>query len=193
MYQQSDFIPPKSPSPNPSLLLSLSFSTHFLFPCWTDILYDGEDEIRGSWKAIVFLCHEEALWTFKRKKDRSNATVPCLLLFYSAVQLDSCGAQDSGHPEHQDRALCRHEQRGLPLHFGTVSTCNEVMPQWWWDYMTYYIYFVKLSCLETLFLSSQRMNSIYSGNSMCAKVALMCNRFSETGTQTKEWKISPPL
>lgn len=40
----------------------------------------------------------------------------------SAVQLDSCGTQDSGHPEHQDGALRRHEQRGLPLHIGTVRT-----------------------------------------------------------------------
>lgn len=50
----------------------------------------------------------------------------CCFFFNSAVQLDSCGAQDSGHPEHQDRALCCHEQRGLPLHFGMVSTHSSV-------------------------------------------------------------------
>lgn len=56
---------------------------------------------------------------------RANSTIitltPRCPFFCSAVQLDSCGTQNSGHPEHQDGALRRHEQRGLPLHLGMVS------------------------------------------------------------------------
>lgn len=106
------------------------FFTHFLFPPLTDILYYREDEIGDSCKAIVFLCYEEALWAFKTKNDCSNTTPPFLFFFFfcSAVQLDSCGAQNSGHPEHQDRAVHCHEQRGLPLHFGMVCTYSTVIP-----------------------------------------------------------------
>lgn len=131
VYRQPHSIPPKSPSPNPfpasqphSFFHALPYSRLRRTYCKT-----REDEIGDSWKAIVFLCFEEALWAFKRKNDRSNAASPLSVLFCSAVQLDSCGAQDSGHPEHQDRALRCHEQRGLPLHFGTVSTCGTVMPK----------------------------------------------------------------
>lgn len=72
--RQPHFIPPKSPSPNPfpassSLLFhTLPYSRLRRTYCKT-----REDEIGDSWKAIVFLCFEEALWAFKRKNDRSNA------------------------------------------------------------------------------------------------------------------------
>ncbi len=42
--------------------------------------------------------------------------ITSLSLNCSAVQLDSSGSEDSGHAEHQDRTLHRHEQWGLPLH-----------------------------------------------------------------------------
>lgn len=53
---------------------------------------------------------------------------PFLSFFSSAVQLDSCGSQDSCHPEHQDGTLRCHEQRGLPLHFGMVITNRTAVP-----------------------------------------------------------------
>ncbi len=62
--------------------LSLSFFTRFPSLPLTDILYNREDEIGDSWKAIVFLCGEEALWAFKRKNDRSDSTFLSVFLFY---------------------------------------------------------------------------------------------------------------
>lgn len=62
-----------------------AFFTNLLFSPLTDKLYNRECETGDSWKAIVFLCHEKALWTFKRQNDCSNITPPSLCL---AVQFN---------------------------------------------------------------------------------------------------------
>lgn len=89
--------------------------------------------------------------------------------FCSAVQLDSCGTQDSGHPEHQDGALRRHEQRGLPLHLGTVSVhfaerlccfshplaqCHYASPEWKSAASLPLLYALVLSWLNTVYRQS---------------------------------------
>lgn len=64
---------------------------------------------------------KELVWETVSHEEECLLT-PLISLSFSTVQLDSCGSADSGHPEHQDRTLRRHEQWGLPLHFGTLNT-----------------------------------------------------------------------
>lgn len=117
------------------------------FPTWA---FDSHTVRRGGWNRRQLesncLPTPQGKLSFKEKNDCPNFPViwfPVFFfsfVFYSAVQLDSCGSQDSGHSEHQDWSLCRHEQRGLPLHFGTVSThCNPSQPTLLHHYLLHFM------------------------------------------------------
>lgn len=115
--------PPKLSSPaNPFLPLPLLFSRHISSSPLTDTL----QSTWGVGGVCAGVCGRWATRVYEQEQWLLSFSSFFLLLFFfscfcSAVQLDSCGAPDRCHPEHQDGAVHRHEQRGLPLHIGTAA------------------------------------------------------------------------